>query len=198
MVKRFFDLFILIIFSPIFVILILSIAILIFIFMGNPIFFTQERVGKNNKIFKIIKFRTMKVHNGQQDTVDVSRDIQRITKLGYYLRSYSLDEIPEVINILKNEMSFVGPRPLLKEYLKIYTKQQIRRHDVLPGITGLAQINGRNLISWEDKFKYDIDYILNRSFFLDLKILIITLFQIIKRNNNNRKEYTFSDKFKKE
>ena len=138
----------------------------------------------------------MKVHISQQDTVDVSRDMQRITKLGYYLRSYSLDEIPEVINILKNEMSFVGPRPLLKEYLNIYTKQQIRRHDVLPGITGWAQVHGRNDISWEKKFDLDLWYVENNSLYIDIKILVITIFHILNRKGINQKGHATSKKFK--
>lgn len=187
--KRLFDVlfsFILIILlSPLYLFLI----IIIFIFQGNPIFFIQERPGLNSKIFKIIKFRTMTedIHN--------NNDISRITKIGKFLRETSLDELPELINILKGEMSFVGPRPLLKEYLKYYNNYQIKRHSVRPGITGWAQVNGRNSISWNEKFKLDIWYVSNQSFILDVKIIFITLFKLLKRENINNKSGNIPSKF---
>ena len=191
------DFFIIIIFFPLIILLLLFISILILIIDGLPIFFIQKRVGKDNKVFNLIKFRTMSTHNTTLNHVDVSKDKQRITKLGYFLRSTSLDELPEIINILKREMSFVGPRPLLTEYLKIYNKRQIKRHDVLPGITGLAQINGRNKLDWNKRFEYDLVYIKNQSIFLDLKILFVTFFQLIIRKDTKNLIETISNKFSK-
>ena len=147
-IKRFVD----ILFSSLAILLLLPVffilSALIFIFLGRPIFFTQKRPGLRNKTFKIIKFRTMKIPSDSE-----IEDSQRITNLGKFLRSYSLDEIPEFFNVLKGNMSLVGPRPLLEEYLELYSKEQLKRHDVLPGITGWAQINGRNNISWEEKLE---------------------------------------------
>ncbi len=188
--KRLFDVlfsFILIfLLSPLYLFLI----IIILIFQGNPIFFIQERPGLNSKIFKIIKFRTM-----TEDINNNNNDISRITKIGKFLRETSLDELPELINILKGEMSFVGPRPLLKEYLKYYNNYQIKRHSVRPGITGWAQVNGRNSISWNEKFKLDIWYVSNQSFILDVKIIFITLFKLLKRENINNKSGNIPSKF---
>lgn len=178
-VKRIFDLvlaiILLIILSPILAIC----AILVKINLGSPIFFKQKRVGKDNEIFEIIKFRTMKDicdENGKQ--LD---DSQRLTKFGESIRSLSIDELPELINIIKGEMSFVGPRPLLIEYLPIYTADQIRRHEVVPGLTGLAQVNGRNNITWNEKFRLDVFYVDNWSIFLDINIIIKTIFTVFKR-----------------
>lgn len=187
--KRFFDLisslFLIVLLSPLFLLLIL----ILYLFQGNPIFFVQERPGLNSKIFKIIKFRTMKME------LNNDNDISRITKIGRYYRELSLDELPELINILMGEMSFVGPRPLLIEYLKYYNTEQIKRHLVKPGITGWAQINGRNAISWNDKFKLDLWYVSNQSFLLDIKIIFITLFKLLKRENINNKSGKIPPKF---
>lgn len=145
---------------------------------GNP-FFTQERPGKNEKIFKLIKFRTMTCEtdgNGQ-----LLPDGERLTKYGKFLRSTSIDELPELINILKGDMSVVGPRPLLKVYLSRYNERQRHRHDVRPGLSGLAQVNGRNHISWEEKFEDDIIYISNITFWGDIKIIFKTVFNVLKR-----------------
>jgi lipopolysaccharide/colanic/teichoic acid biosynthesis glycosyltransferase len=145
---------------------------------GNP-FFTQLRPGRNEKIFKLIKFRTMTCEKDAQGKL--LPDEQRLTKYGRFLRSTSLDELPELINILKGDMSIVGPRPLLVKYLPRYNAEQRRRHDVRPGLTGWAQVNGRNAISWEDKFRLDVEYVEKVSFVMDVKILFMTVGKILKR-----------------
>lgn len=141
--------------------------------LGSPVLFRQTRPGLNGKPFEMVKFRTMK------DAIDVQGNIlpdaERMTPLGNKLRSSSLDELPELWNVLKGDMSLVGPRPLLMQYLPLYSKEQARRHEVRPGVTGWAQINGRNAISWEEKFKLDVWYVDNRSFWLDFKILLLTI-----------------------
>ena len=147
--------------------------------LGSPIFFKQRRIGKNNKEFEMIKFRTMK------DSVDkdgnLLPDEERMTKLGMTLRSLSLDELPELINILKGEMSLIGPRPLLVKYLPLYDDKQIKRHDVTPGLTGWAQVNGRNSLSWCEKFELDVWYVENWSLYLDVKIFFLTFYKVFKR-----------------
>jgi lipopolysaccharide/colanic/teichoic acid biosynthesis glycosyltransferase len=192
--KRIFDIFLaLFLFTfmiPIFVI----VGFLIFIFMGRPIIFKQERPGLNNKLFTIFKFRTM--NNGTDENGVLAQDSERITYLGKIFRSWSIDELPEIWNILTGKMSFVGPRPLLIEYLDIYSAQQSRRHEVKPGLTGWAQVNGRNNISWEDKFNLDIWYVDNVSFKLDLKILLKTITYTIKKEGVTSKNHVTSPKFK--
>ena len=145
--------------------------------MGGAVFFRQNRPGENGKPFKMIKFRTMKDAIGPDGTP--LPDDQRITPFGKFLRFSSLDELPELWNVLKGDMSLVGPRPLLMEYLSLYSKEQCRRHEVKPGITGWAQINGRNAISWDEKFKLDVWYVDNQSFFLDVKILFLTVKKVV-------------------
>lgn len=159
---------------------IVIVAVLVKTKLGSPIIFTQERVGKDNKIFKMIKFRTMKECIDKDG--NILPDEERLTSFGKKLRSSSLDELPELINILKGDMSLVGPRPLLVDYLPLYSKEQIRRHEVLPGLTGWAQINGRNSITWEEKFKLDIFYIDNWSLKLDFKIFILTFSKLFKQD----------------
>lgn len=198
MIKLFFDYIFILVFSPIIIVMMIFISTLIAIFMGRPIFYLQERVGLNKKVFTIIKFRTMnKIKNSNLNYVDTSMDLQRITVLGKFLRSTSLDELPEILNVLKRDMSLVGPRPLLKEYLELYSKRQLQRHNVLPGITGLAQIRGRNTIDWEKRFNLDLIYIKKHSVLLDLKIIIITFLHIFTRKNMRVKKNTISNKFKK-
>ncbi|KZY40216.1 sugar transferase [Pseudoalteromonas sp. S4488] len=177
--KRFFDfivsLFALLLLSP----LMLILSLLVRFNIGSPILFKQERPGLNGHVFNMLKFRTM-----LNDTDSQGRllpDEKRITKFGAFLRSTSLDELPGLINVLKGEMSLVGPRPLLVQYLPLYNKEQARRHDVRPGITGWAQVNGRNAISWEDKFKFDVWYVDNHSFLLDIKILFLTVKKVFVR-----------------
>ncbi|HII4433460.1 sugar transferase [Clostridium perfringens] len=192
-IKRTFDIIAalggLIVFSPI----IIVVAILVRIKLGSPILFTQNRVGKNNKIFKMMKFRTMK--DGVDKYGNLLPDSERLTNFGKILRSTSLDELPELINILKGDMSLIGPRPLLVEYLPLYSKEQKRRHDVLPGLTGWAQINGRNAISWGEKFKLDIYYVNNWSLGLDLKIFFLTFYKILKRDGINQNDNITMQKF---
>lgn len=179
--KRFFDL----LFSAMLLILLfplsLLISILILIFMGRPFLFLQERTGKNEKSFTLIKFRTMSIDNIDENKIE--EDKSRITNLGKILRKTSLDEIPELINIFIGDMSFVGPRPLLPKYLPYYNKEQQKRHTIKPGLTGWAQVNGRNKITWEEKFKYDVEYTEDMSFLFDLKIIILTIFCLFKHDN---------------
>ena len=180
MLKRVFDIAAsgaaLLLLSPV----ILVVAIQIRRKLGSPALFRQTRPGKDGKPFQMIKFRTMK------DAVDSAGnplpDAERMTPFGQFLRASSLDELPELWNVLKGEMSLVGPRPLLMEYLPLYSKEQYRRHEVRPGVTGWAQVNGRNAISWEDKFKLDVWYVDNQSFLLDLKILFLTVKKVLVRD----------------
>lgn len=162
------------------------IYLLVIINLGGPAFFLQERVGKDNKIFKMIKFRTMK--NSTDKNGNLLSDNERVTKFGSFLRSFSLDELPELINILKGDMSLVGPRALLVQYLGLYNDEQIRRHEVLPGLTGWAQINGRNSITWSEKFKLDVWYVDNWSLWLDIKIFFLTFWKVLKREGINQSE----------
>lgn len=161
----------------------LFISVLIRLKMGRPVLFMQERPGLGGEHFNLIKFRTMT----EERCIDgqLLPDSQRLTPLGRKLRSLSMDETPELINVLKGEMSLVGPRPLLMEYLPLYSEEQMRRHEVRPGITGWTQVNGRNAISWDEKFKLDIWYIDNQSFAIDLRILILTIKRVIARDGIN-------------
>ena len=146
---------------------------------GAGIFFFQERPGKNEKIFKVIKFKTMTDKRDMEGKL--LPDVERLTSVGRFVRSTSIDELPQLINVLKGEMSLIGPRPLLPQYLPLYTEEQVRRHDVCPGITGWAQVNGRNAISWQQKFEYDVWYVDNISFMLDVKIFFLTISKVFKR-----------------
>ncbi|MDM0497551.1 sugar transferase [Clostridium perfringens] len=179
----------LIIFSPI----IIVVAILVRINLGSPILFTQDRVGKDNKIFKMMKFRSMK--DATDKNGNLLPDSERLTKFGKILRSTSLDELPELINVLKEDMSLIGPRPLLVEYLPLYNERQIKRHEVLPGLTGWAQVNGRNSISWGEKFELDVYYVENWSLKLDLKIFFLTFYKIFKRDGINQEGEVTSEYF---
>jgi sugar transferase EpsL len=153
-------------------------AILIRFNLGRPVLFKQLRPGLRGEPFYLYKFRTMK--DSCDEAGELLPDEERLTALGRYLRNYSLDELPQLINVVRGELSFVGPRPLLMKYLDRYTSDQARRHEVKPGITGWAQVNGRNAISWEEKFKYDVWYVDNRSFWLDLKILWLTVAKVLR------------------
>lgn len=162
--------------------------------IGSPVFFRQTRPGLNGKPFQMIKFRTMKnIYDEHGNELSVS---ERLTPFGKKLRNTSLDEIPELWNVLLGEMSLVGPRPLLLEYLPLYSKEQLKRHDVLPGITGWAQINGRNAISWEEKFKLDLWYVNNNNFLVDVKILILTVKKVMFKDDINHNEQVTMPKFK--
>ena len=179
-IKRLIDilcsLFGLILLSPILII----VSILVYFKLGSPIFFIQKRIGKDNKEFKMIKFRSMK--SAKNEFGEDLPDEERLTSFGKKLRSLSIDELPELLNVLKGDMSLVGPRPLLVEYLKLYSDEQIRRHEMRPGITGLAQVNGRNAISWSERFKLDVTYVDTYSLLLDIKILFMTVYKVIKRD----------------
>jgi len=182
-------LFLIILFSPIYII----VSLLIFVKMGSPILFRQKRPGYKEKIFGIYKFRTMT--NEKDVDGNLLPDEQRLVGIGKFIRSTSLDELPQLFNVLKGEMSFVGPRPLLIEYLDLYNDKQKRRHDVKPGITGWAQVNGRNAISWEQKFEYDVWYVDNQSFWLDMKILWMTFLKVIKRSDISSSSSSTMEKF---
>lgn len=177
--KRLFDLVIAIDLLMILWPLILTLSVAIFLKMGYPILFKQMRPGLKGQVFIIYKFRTMT--NDRDDSGQLLPDEKRLTKFGMFLRSTSLDELLEILNILKGEMSFIGPRPLLVRYLDRYTPEQARRHEIKPGITGWAQVNGRNAITWEEKFKLDVYYVDHHSFWLDVKILSLTLIKVISR-----------------
>ena len=162
MLKRTFDLFLVIFLFPFWFLIFLIICIIILFSQGRPIFFKQSRLGYKANEIKIIKFCTMK--NLKDEKGNLLDDFSRTTRLGEILRKYSLDEIPSILNVIKNEMSLVGPRPFISEYKNLYSKEQMKRHDVMPGITGWAQVNGRNSISWKEKFELDLWYVSNQSF----------------------------------
>lgn len=182
--KRFLDIVLsliaIIILSPVYLI----VSILVLIFMGFPILFKQPRPGKNEKIFNMYKFRTMT--NKKDKDGNLLPDDQRLPKFGKFLRKTSLDELPEIFCILNGSMSFVGPRPLLVEYLPYYTDEEHHRHDVRPGLTGWAQANGRNLVNWDDRFKLDIEYVNNVSFKMDVKVIMKTINIVFKREGINQ------------
>ena len=159
--------------------LLLFISVLVFIFMGSPVLFIQQRPGYRNRLFSLYKFRTMRTGS---DSLGRTSDLHRLTRFGQFLRSTSLDELPSLINILNGDMSFIGPRPLLPQYLPLYTPQQARRHDVKPGFSGWAQVNGRNSISWTEKFRLDVWYVDNQSFWLDFRIFLLTIWKVICRD----------------
>lgn len=192
--KRLFDfifsIILIVILSPIFCIT----CILIKMILGKPILFRQIRPGLKGKPFIIYKFRTM---TDERDSMgNLLPDAVRLTGFGRFLRKLSLDELPQLFNILKGDMSFVGPRPLLMEYLPLYNKEQARRHEVRPGITGWAQVNGRNAISWEEKFKLDVWYVDHRSFWLDMKILLLTFIKVFRSEGINQEGQATMEKFK--
>ena len=192
--KRLFDftvaLCLFFLFLPFFVI----ITIIIWRLLGYPVLFSQARPGKNGTIFKMFKFRTMSNERDEYD--QLLPDDKRLNKFGQFLRSTSLDELPELWNVIKGDMSLVGPRPLLVEYLPLYSEEQARRHDVRPGITGWAQVNGRNAISWEDKFKLDVWYVDNQSLLLDIKILFLTVKKVFVREGISAEDHVTMEKFK--
>jgi len=192
--KRMIDLFgsivLIIIFSPIMLLIVLVIRIN----MGSPVLFKQMRPGLCGKPFYIYKFRTMIDKEDKNGNLLPGK--LRLTKLGIFLRKYSLDEIPQLFNVIKGDISLVGPRPLLMEYLPIYSKEQARRHEVKPGITGWAQVNGRNSISWEEKFNLDVWYVNNQSLVLDLKILLLTIKKVFKKEGVSANGHYSMEDFK--
>lgn len=173
--------------------ILLVVAILVKTKLGSPILFRQQRVGLNGEIFEMVKFRTMK--DATDSEGNPLPDEERLTKFGQLLRKTSLDELPELWNVLKGEMSLVGPRPLLVEYLPLYSKEQMKRHHVRPGITGYAQVNGRNNISWTKKFELDVYYVENFSLWLDVKILFQTVFKVLGQENINQEGNVTVEKF---
>jgi lipopolysaccharide/colanic/teichoic acid biosynthesis glycosyltransferase len=191
--KRVFDFIVTLSALVVFLPIIILVAALIRFKLGSPVFFFQERPGLNGNVFKIMKFRTMLDSKDKQGKL--LPDEQRLTRFGSFIRSTSLDELPGLFNVLKGDMSLVGPRPLLVEYLPLYSQVQSLRHNVRPGITGWAQINGRNAINWEDKFKYDVWYVNNKSFWLDLKILFLTLKKVLLRDGVSPDNEEFMPRF---
>jgi lipopolysaccharide/colanic/teichoic acid biosynthesis glycosyltransferase len=178
--KRCFDLMVLFLAAPIWVPFLAVVALAVRQFLGSPVLFRQERPGRDGRLFVMTKFRTMT--DGRDADGQLLSDGERLTRFGRFLRSTSLDELPGLLNVLKGDMSLVGPRPLLVRYLPLYTDSQRRRHEVAPGITGWAQVNGRNTVGWEDKFRMDVWYVDHRSFLLDLKILWLTVWKVIRRD----------------
>tara|TARA_S200000501_G_scaffold371150_1_gene413650 strand:- start:418 stop:1026 length:609 start_codon:yes stop_codon:yes gene_type:complete len=192
--KKIFDLFLIFLSLPLILPVYLLTMLLVMIQLNFPILFTQSRAGLNGKKFNIYKFRTM---TNQRDNNGVLLpDELRLTKFGKFLRSTSLDELPSLWNVLKSDMSLVGPRPLLLEYLPLYSANQARRHEVKPGITGWAQVNGRNAISWQEKFDLDVWYVDNQSIWLDIKILWITVKKVIMRDGINQVDHSTMEQFK--
>jgi sugar transferase EpsL len=193
MLKRIFDLILSLTLFLLIMPALFFLAVLVFFFIGPRVFFVQDRPGRGCRPFKLIKFRTM------SDAVDEGGELLpdnlRLSKFGRMLRCTSLDELPTLINVIKGDMSLVGPRPLLMDYLPLYTQKQNRRHDVRPGVTGWAQINGRNLLEWRDKFELDVWYVDNHTFFLDLKILMLTVKKVIGRDGINSDAETTMSRF---
>lgn len=169
------------------------VALLVYIYLGRPVIFTQIRPGYNTRPFPVYKFRTMTTTFDQEG--NLLPDTERLTPLGKFLRMTSLDELPELINVLRGEMSWVGPRPLLIQYIGRYDTEQARRHEVMPGITGWAQINGRNALTWEDKFKLDVWYVDNWSIWLDIKILFATVWKVLKREGISQPGHATAEEF---
>ncbi|HEC1787272.1 undecaprenyl phosphate N,N'-diacetylbacillosamine 1-phosphate transferase [Campylobacter lari] len=190
--KRVFDFFLALILLIIFLPFIVFIGIVLKIVQGS-VLFKQARPGLNEKIFYIYKFKTMS--DEKDENGELLPDELRLKPFGKLIRSLSLDELPQLFNVLKGDMSFIGPRPLLVEYLPLYSQEQKKRHEVRPGITGWAQINGRNAISWEQKFKYDVEYVQNCSFSFDLKIFFMTIIKVLKRSGVNKEGVATTDKF---
>ena len=191
MIKRLFDVIISSIMVIVFLPVMVLVAFIISVNMGRPVLFRQIRPGLNGKPFVLIKFRTMQVSNDPEQS-----DSERLTSFGNFLRKTSLDELPELWNVLNGEMSLIGPRPLLMEYLPLYSKEQMCRHNVRPGITGWAQVNGRNALSWEKKFKLDLWYVKNQSLWLDCKILLITMKKVLISEGVAAEGHVTVEKFK--
>lgn len=194
LMKRLFDFFVALFALLILLPVIIVLAVLIKFNLGTPVLFTQERPGLNGNVFKMMKFRTML--DGKDKQGNLLPDAERMTQFGTFLRSTSLDELPGLFNVLKGDMSLVGPRPLLVQYLPLYSNEQARRHNVRPGITGWAQVNGRNAISWEQKFKLDVWYVDNQSFLLDIKILLLTVKKVFVREGISADGHVTIEPFK--
>lgn len=180
MMKRLFDLAVVLVLAPLWAPLLAAVALLVRRRLGGPVLFRQRRPGLHGRTFSILKFRTM-IDAFDENGIALC-DTMRITPFGQWLRSTSLDELPSLLNVLRGDMSLVGPRPLLEEYLPLYSPEQARRHDVRPGLTGWAQVNGRNALTWEEKFALDTWYVDHRSFALDLRILFLTALKVVRRD----------------
>jgi len=194
--KRIFDYLTIFFLSPLLIPLLIILALLVFIFLGRPVIFRHQRPGLNGKVFTLFKFRTMT--NAVDNKGNLLADERRLTKFGQFLRATSLDEIPEIFNVLLGQMSLIGPRPLLISYLKEYNDEQKNRHNLLPGITGLAQVSGRNQIDWHKRFELDVYYVRNWSFFLDMKILLLTLRSVVKAKDITPEKSQFMPGFKRD
>ncbi len=194
-IKRAMDFTVAVLLSVILSPLMLLAAILIASEHNGPVLFKQERPGKNGRIFTVYKFRTMSTRRYDEDGRELS-DLERITAVGRLLRKTSVDELPQLFNIIKGDMSFIGPRPLLTEYLELYSPEQMRRHDVLPGISGWAQVNGRNTLTWEEKFSYDIYYVDHYSFRMDMRIFFKTIENVIRQDGINSNNENTMEKFR--
>ena len=192
--KRLLDLVLSLVLALLLLPLLALLAVLVYIDLGSPALFRQQRPGLLGKPFTFYKFRTM--NNGTDETGRLLSDDARLTGLGRFLRQTSLDELPQLFNVIKGDMSVVGPRPLLMEYLELYTDEQARRHEVRPGITGWAQVNGRNAITWEEKFRLDLWYVDNRGLFLDLRIILLTVVRIIRRDGISQAGMATAEKFR--
>lgn len=191
--KRLIDVTLVLISAPLWVPLLALLALLVRVVLGSPVFFTQVRPGLAGRPFRLIKFRSMT--DARDATGALKTDAERLPHFGRRLRATSLDELPELLNVLKGDMSLVGPRPLLMEYLPLYSKEQARRHELRPGLTGWAQVNGRNALSWEEKFKLDVWYVDNRSFWLDMRILSLTLVKVLRREGVSAEGSATAERF---
>ncbi|MBO1579746.1 sugar transferase [Bacillus sp. XF8] len=191
--KRFFDLFVSLSLLALLLIPIIIVAVLVRVKLGSPIIFKQQRPGLYGAPFSVYKFRTMTDEKDSEG--NMLPDNVRLTRFGQFLRKCSLDELPQLFNVIKGDISLVGPRPLLMEYLELYTEEQAKRHNVRPGITGWAQVNGRNAISWEEKFNFDVWYVENQTFWLDMKILLLTAKKVFKSEGINQVGHVTMEKF---
>lgn len=191
--KRAFDLLFVLLTAPLWLPALLIIAAIVRVRLGTPVFFSQPRVGQHGRIFRLVKFRSMS--DARDSNGNLLPDEQRLTPLGRFLRSSSLDEFPSAINVIRGDISIVGPRPLLVEYLPLYSGRQARRHEVAQGVTGWAQINGRNAQTWEQRFEYDLWYVDNRSFWLDLKILALTFGKVFRREGVSANNHATMERF---
>lgn len=193
MIKRILDVMMAIVALTLAAPVLLVVAVLVRIFLGSPVLFSQVRPGLNGVPFRMVKFRTMR--DASDTSARLLSDAERLTSFGRALRSTSLDELPELWNVLKGDMSLVGPRPLLMEYLPLYSPVQARRHETRPGITGWAQVNGRNAIGWDEKFRLDVWYVDNQSLLLDLRILLMTVWKVFRRSEINQAGQATAEKF---
>ena len=192
--KRLFDLVFSLVLAILLLPLLAPLAVLVYLNLGSPVLFRQQRPGLLGKPFTFYKFRTM--NNRTDENGRLLPDEDRLTGFGSFLRGTSLDELPQLFNVIRGDMSLVGPRPLLMEYLDLYTDEQARRHEARPGVTGWAQVNGRNAITWEEKFRLDIWYVDNRSFLLDLRIILLTVVRIIRKEGINQAGMATAEKFR--